>query len=121
MTESIPEPITISSAPVARRQVVRSFSTRFSAALSRLLVRWRVDDIPHIKRIIVTVVGGTIIVFGFSLIWTPAPTGLLIPVGLAVLGTEYAWARRWMRKARLMAGKALARTQQIIGTKEKAD
>ena len=82
-------------------------------------MRLKVDEIPHIKRIIVTVVGGTIIIFGFSLIWTPAPTGLLIPVGLAVLGTEYAWARRWMRKARLLAGKALARTQRIIGVRDK--
>ncbi len=121
MTKSIPEPITAPPAPVARRRVVRSFSTRFSAALSRLLVRLKVDDIPHIKRIIVTVVGGTIVVFGFSLIWTPAPTGLLIPVGLAVLGTEYAWARRWMRKAKLLAAKALAKTQEIIGSKDKAD
>ncbi len=122
MIESMPKPITVSPTPVAHRQpVVRSFSTRFSAALSRLLVRLKVDDIPHIKRIIVTVVGGTIVVFGFSLIWTPAPTGLLIPVGLAVLGTEYAWARRWMRKAKLLAAKALAKTQEIIGSKDKAD
>ena len=120
MTESIPEPITVVPVPMARRRVTRRFSVRFSAGLSRLLVRWRVAEIPHIKRIIVTGVGGTIIIFGFSLIWTPAPTGLLIPVGLAVLGTEYAWARRWMRKSRLMAGKALARTQKIIGGKDRA-
>ena len=115
MTKSIPEPAAVSPAPPAR-----GFPARFSVGLSRLLVRLKVDEIPHIKRIIVTVVGGTIIVFGFSLIWTPAPTGLLIPVGLALLGTEYAWARRWMRKARIMAGKALARTQRIISGKDRA-
>ena len=117
MTESLPETLA-APAPVVRR---RSFSTRFSAALSRLLVKLKVDDIPHIKRIVVTVVGGTIMIFGVALIWAPAPTGLLIPLGMAVLGTEYAWARRWMRKARLMAGKALVRTQEIIGVREKAD
>ncbi len=119
MTKSIPEPIAASPMPVASSRKARGFPARFSEALSRLLVRLKVDEIPHIKRIIVTVVGGTIIIFGFSLIWTPAPTGLLIPVGLAVLGTEYAWARRWMRKARLMTGKAFARTQKIIGGKDK--
>ena len=116
MTKSIPEPVAVP--PASPR---RGFPARFSAGLSRLLVRLKVDEIPHIKRIIVTVAGGTIIIFGFSLIWTPFPTGLLVPVGLAVLGTEYAWARRWMRKARLLAGKALARTQQIIGGKDRAD
>ena len=116
MTKSIPEPVAVPPAPPRQ-----GFPARFSAGLSRLLVRLKVDEIPHIKRIIVTVVGGTIIVFGFSLMWTPIPTGLLIPVGLALLGTEYAWARRWMRKARLMASKALARTQQIISGRDRTD
>ena len=116
MTESLPETL-IEPA----QKVRRSFSTRFSMALSRLLVRLKVDDIPHIKRIIVTVVGGTIMIFGVALIWAPAPTSLLIPLGLAVLGTEYAWARRWMRKGRVMAGKALVKTQEMIGIKDKAD
>ncbi len=119
ITDSLPETVVVPVPPVARRR--RSFSVRFSEALSRLLVRLKVDEVPHIKRIIVTTVGGTILVFGFALIWAPAPTSLLIPLGLAVLGTEYAWARRWMRKAKLMAGKALAKTQQIIGVKDRAD
>ena len=90
VTDSLPETAVVPVPPAARRR--RSFSVRFSEALSRLLVRLKVDEVPHIKRIIVTTVGGTILVFGFALIWAPAPTSLLIPLGLAVLGTEYAWA-----------------------------
>ena len=119
-TDSLPETVVAPlPPPTARRR--RSFSVRFSEALSRWLVRLKVDDVPHIKRIIVTTVGGTILVFGFALIWAPAPTSLLIPLGLAVLGTEYAWARRWMRKAKLMAGKALVKTQQIIGVRDRSE
>ena len=118
ITDSLPETVVAPVPPAVRRR--RSFSVRFSEALSRLLVRLKVDDVPHIKRIVVTVVGGTILVLGAALIWAPAPTSLLIPLGLAVLGTEYAWARRWMRKAKLMAGKALARTQEIMGVKDRA-
>ena len=118
--DSLPETVVAPLPPVVavRR---RSFSVRFSEALSRLLVRLKVDEVPHIKRIIVTTVGGTILVFGFALIWAPAPTSLLIPLGLAVLGTEYAWARRWMRKTKLMAGKALVKTQQIIGVRDRGE
>ena len=119
-TDSLPETVASPAPPVALRRR-RSFSVRFSEALSRWLVLLKVDEVPHIKRIIVTTVGGTILVFGFALIWAPAPTSLLIPLGLAVLGTEYAWARRWMRRARLMAGKALARTQRIIGGKDRGN
>jgi hypothetical protein len=28
---------------------------------------------------------------------------IVIPVGLAILASEYAWARRWLRKVRRMA------------------
>jgi uncharacterized protein (TIGR02611 family) len=89
--------------------------SRFTRTLNRLLVKLKVDEVPHIKRIIVTVVGGTVLIFGLILIVTPGPAVLVIPVGLAILGTEYAWARRWLRKARKMASKALSRTQKIMG------
>lgn len=88
---------------------------RFTRTLNRVLVKLKVDDVPHIKRIIVTVVGGTVLIFGVVLIVTPGPAVLVIPVGLAILGTEYAWARRWLRDAKKMANKALSRTQRIIG------
>ena len=94
----------------------RSFSVRFSDWLSRVLVCLKVDEVPHIKRIIVTVVGGTILVGGVAMFLTPFPAILVIPAGLAVLGTEYAWARRWLRNARKMAKKALSQTQRIFSS-----
>ena len=99
----------------------RSFSTRFSDWLSRVLVSLKVDEVPHIKRIIVTVVGGTILVGGVLMFLTPFPAVLVIPVGLAVLGTEYAWARRWLRNARKMAKKALSQTQRIFSSSGSSD
>lgn len=86
---------------------------RFSIGLSRILAKLRVDDVPHIKRIIVTIIGGTVVIFGVILIVTPGPAVLVIPAGLAILGTEYAWARRWLRKARSMAASAITKTQNI--------
>lgn len=97
----------------------KSFNARFSRGLSRLLAMLKVEDVPHIKRIIVTVVGGTIVILGFLMVFTPGPAILVIPAGLAVLGTEYAWARRWLRKGRIMANKALSQTQKILAPKEK--
>ncbi len=88
---------------------------RFVRSLNRLLIKLKVEEVPHIKRVIVTVVGGTVLVFGVFLIFTPGPSVLVIPVGLAILGTEYAWARRWLKQGRKMAGKALSRSQRIIG------
>ena len=53
-----------------------------------------------IKRIIVAVVGGTVLAAGFALVVLPGPAFLVIPAGLAILAIEFAWARRWLRSAR---------------------
>ncbi len=99
----------------------RSFNVRFNDGLNWLLAKLKVEEVPHIKRIIITVVGGTILVFGAALLFLPGPGVLVILAGLAVLGTEYAWARRWMRKGKLMAKKALSQTQKILSPSEKPE
>jgi len=54
----------------------------------------------HIKRGVIAVVGGTVLALGIALIVLPGPAFLVIPAGLAILAIEFAWARRWLRKAR---------------------
>jgi tellurite resistance protein TerC len=54
----------------------------------------------RIKRIIIAVVGGTVLAMGVALIVLPGPAFLVIPAGLAILAIEFAWARRWLRQAR---------------------
>lgn len=52
------------------------------------------------RRIAVLVVGSTILVIGIIMLITPGPAFIVIPIGLAVLGMEFAWARLWLRKVR---------------------
>ena len=52
------------------------------------------------KRIVVIAVGSTILVIGIVMIVFPGPAIIAIPVGLAILGIEFAWARRWLRRIR---------------------
>ena len=54
----------------------------------------------HIKRVVIAVVGGTVLVLGIALLVLPGPAFIVIPAGLAILALEFAWARRWLRKAR---------------------
>jgi len=61
------------------------------------------------KKIVVAVVGGTVLVFGLALLVLPGPAILVIPVGLAILATEFVWARRWLRRARGMVNQRKAR------------
>jgi uncharacterized protein (TIGR02611 family) len=50
------------------------------------------------KRLIVIVVGSTILLLGIALIVLPGPAVLVIPIGLSVLATELVWARRLLIK-----------------------
>jgi uncharacterized protein (TIGR02611 family) len=54
----------------------------------------------QIKRVIIFVVGMTVLLLGVVLIVLPGPAIIVIPAGLAILGVEFQWARRWLRKAR---------------------
>jgi hypothetical protein len=62
-----------------------------------------------LKRVIVAVVGGTILLFGFALLVLPGPAFLVIPLGLAILATEFVWARRWLKRAKGMVDKRKAK------------
>ena len=52
------------------------------------------------RRIAVTVVGAVLLLAGAVMVVTPGPGLVVIILGLVVLGTEYAWARRALEKAR---------------------
>jgi tellurite resistance protein TerC len=52
------------------------------------------------RRIAITVAGFTVLGIGIAMIVLPGPAFVVIPVGLGILGLEYAWARSWLRKVR---------------------
>lgn len=61
------------------------------------------------KRIAVSVIGLALVAVGLVMLVAPGPGLLLIVAGLAVLATEYAWARRALDTARTRAKRASRR------------
>ena len=53
------------------------------------------------RRIAISIVGGTVLAIGVAMLVLPGPGLVVIPIGLAILGAEYAWARRWLRKVKV--------------------
>jgi uncharacterized protein (TIGR02611 family) len=82
---------------------------RFS--IKRLFSHWHLDNIKVVRRVIVSVVGATVLLIGVALLVLPGPAFVVIPVGLAILATEYAWARRWLRKVRRVASDVVSGRQ----------
>lgn len=61
----------------------------------------RLDSLsPGVRRVVVGVIGGTVLLIGFALIFLPGPAFIVIPLGLALLATEFVWAQRCLQKAR---------------------
>ena len=56
--------------------------------------------VKKVKRIIIGVAGGTVLLLGIVMIVLPGPAVVVIPVGLAILASEFVWARRLLRKVR---------------------
>ncbi|VTR77884.1 PGPGW domain-containing protein [Cellulomonas hominis] len=64
-------------------------------ALARL--RARLDSKPWLRltyKVVVTVVGGSVVAVGIALLVLPGPGWLLIFLGLGILGTEFPAVRR---------------------------
>ena len=58
-----------------------------TSSLSRSALR-------HVRRVIISVVGSTVVVIGVAMIILPGPAFIVIPAGLGILAIEFAWARR---------------------------
>jgi tellurite resistance protein TerC len=58
------------------------------------------NPLRWVWRAIIFIVGSTVVLIGISLIVLPGPAFIVIPAGLAILGIEFAFARRWLRRVR---------------------
>ena len=66
-----------------------------------------------LKRAVVAVIGFTVLLIGLAMVVLPGPAVIVIPLGLAILATEFVWARRLLEKARAsIAGKGARKKAQ---------
>lgn len=51
-----------------------------------------------VRRLLILLIGGTMVLIGLAMFFTPGPGVLVILIGLALLATEFIWARILLRK-----------------------
>jgi uncharacterized protein (TIGR02611 family) len=71
-----------------------------TALASRFLKLGWIPDIKWLRRAIVGVIGFTVLLIGIAMIVLPGPAFLVIPLGLAILATEFVWAEVLLKKAK---------------------
>ncbi len=60
--------------------------------------RFAVQTLSQAKRLIKIVLGFTLLIIGILLIVLPGPATVVIPAALAILATEFVWARKLLKK-----------------------
>lgn len=81
-------------------------------ATARGMIRWVGRNS---KRVAITIVGFVLVLGGMVLLVLPGPGMLVIIAGLAVLGTEYMWARRMLDMAKRKAKETAGRVRRKKG------
>lgn len=52
------------------------------------------------RKVVVLIVGSTVILVGVAMVVLPGPAVIVIPAGIAILAVEFVWARRWLARFR---------------------
>ena len=95
-----------------------SKETDSSSLLNRILGSGWIPNFKFLKRMVVAVVGFTVLLLGVAMIILPGPAFIIIPLGLAILATEFVWAQRLLAKAKAYFEKQRQRvTDKMRGKK----
>jgi uncharacterized protein (TIGR02611 family) len=57
-----------------------------------------IKTVKQAKRLIKVVIGFTVLLLGLIMLVTPGPGIVTIILGLAILGTEFVWAKKLMKR-----------------------
>ena len=56
------------------------------------------ETLKKVRKVVVAIVGFTILVIGILLLVLPGPAFIVIPIGLGILATQFAWAKGLLKK-----------------------
>ncbi len=70
--------------------------------LEQIWIRIGADRVlPFIRKLLIAVIGSTVVLLGLLLLFLPGPGLLIILLGLGILAVEFVWARRLVQQGRL--------------------
>ncbi len=88
------------------------YAVRKRAWQQRVNAKLGLDRMPIVRKLVYSILGVTVLLIGIVMIVLPGPAVIVIPVGLAILAGEYAWARRVIRRGRVFVGRRLQKRRK---------
>ena len=93
-----------------------AYAVRKRAWQQRLNEKLGLNRMPVIRKLVYSVIGSTVVLIGVVMIVLPGPAFIVIPLGLAILASEYAWARRIIRRGRVFVGRVRKPKSRVKAT-----
>ena len=59
--------------------------------------------IRQAKRLIIAIIGFTVLLIGLAMVVLPGPAIIVIPIGLGILATEFIWAKKLLDRVKSSA------------------
>ena len=61
------------------------------------MVALALKTFKQVKRLVIGLIGFTVLAIGVAMIVLPGPAFIVIPIGLGILATEFIWAKSLLR------------------------
>ena len=73
--------------------------------LRKWIVRFGLESRPRLRRVLIGTIGISVVLIGLIMVVLPGPALLIVPLGFAILATEFAWARRVWRRGQILVSR----------------
>lgn len=77
-------------------------------------ISWIQAIVARGKKLVIAVIGFTVLLIGAALLVLPGPAFIVLPLGLAILATEFVWASQLLKKLK-------NKFQKLKGDKHEAE
>jgi len=64
------------------------------------MTKFILNSYKRVKRLIVIIIGFTVMLLGILMIVLPGPAIIVIPLGLGILSTEFVWAKKLLDRVK---------------------
>jgi tellurite resistance protein TerC len=73
--------------------------------LQKWVARFGLESRPRLRRFLIGTIGFSVILIGLVMIVLPGPAIIIVPLGFAILASEFAWARRVWRRGTILVSR----------------
>ena len=73
--------------------------------LQKWVARFGLESRPPLRRFLIGTIGFSVVLIGLVMIVLPGPAIIIVPLGVGILASEFAWARRVWRRGTILVSR----------------